>query len=312
MNWLVTGGAGYIGAHVIRELISINENPIVLDDLSSGIIANIPSGIELIVGSITDSRIVRQAIEKYSITGIINLAALKSVSESESYPERYETINYSSVKTLIRESKSLGVENFIQSSTAAVYGNSATGYVSERDQLFPISQYGKTKKNAEEVLNEAIESNTLKGVSLRYFNVLGSANSSLKDKSKANIVPLVLDSLSRRQAPKIFGDDYPTKDGTCIRDYVHVEDIARAHILAVIKMKTHQLPKAINIGTGTGYSVREIMNEILRQKGSEFEPIVTERREGDPAVLVAEVDLARKELGFMAKKTLEEMIASSI
>jgi len=152
----------------------------------------------------------------------------------------------------------------------------------------------------------------LVGVSLRYFNVLGSATSELKDRSSANIVPMVLESLSMNKAPRIFGNDYTTHDGTCIRDYVHVEDIARAHALAVMKLRTSNFPKAINIGTGTGYSVREIMTEILKQTGSMLEPIVVERRQGDPAMLVAKVQLAKDVLGFEAKKTLEEMIASSI
>jgi len=312
MTWLVTGGAGYIGAHVIRELVSANEEVVVLDDLSTGIIAIIPKNIEFIEGSITDSKVVKATLEKYSISGIINLAALKSVAESELYPEKYESINHLGVSTLIEESKRFGVKYFIQSSTAAVYGNSKSGFVSESDELIPISQYGLTKSKAEDALSEAIDSKFLRGVSLRYFNVLGSATSELKDRSSANIVPMVLESLSMNKAPRIFGNDYTTHDGTCIRDYVHVEDIARAHALAVMKLRTSNFPKAINIGTGTGYSVREIMTEILKQTGSMLEPIVVERRQGDPAMLVAKVQLAKDVLGFEAKKTLEEMIASSI
>ena len=312
MSWLVTGGAGYIGAHVIRELISANEEVVVLDDLSTGIIASIPKNIEFIEGSITDSKVIKATLDKYAISGIMNLAALKSVAESELYPEKYESINHLGVKNLIDSAKLSDVKYFIQSSTAAVYGNSPAGFVSETDELFPISPYGKTKSSAEEVLNEAIDSNLLVGVSLRYFNVLGSATPELKDRSTANIVPMVLESLSANKAPRIFGDDYTTDDGTCIRDYVHVEDIARAHALAVMKLRTRNLPKAINIGTGTGYSVREIMTEILNQTGSSLEPEVSARRLGDPARLVAKVDLAKKELDFTAQKTLEEMIASSI
>jgi UDP-glucose 4-epimerase len=312
MTWLVTGGAGYIGAHVIRELFSANEEIVVLDDLSTGISANVPKNIEFIEGSIIDANIIKATLEKYSISGIINLAALKSVAESELYPERYESINHVGVRTLIEESKKFGVKYFIQSSTAAVYGNSKSGFVSEGDKTIPISQYGLTKSKAEDALNEAIDSNSLVGVSLRYFNVLGSATPELKDRSTANIVPMVLESLSMNKAPRIFGDDYTTYDGTCIRDYVHVEDIARAHALAVMKLRTSNLPKAINIGTGTGYSVREIMTEILKQSRSTLEPVVVDRRQGDPAILVAKVSLAKGVLGFEAKKTLEEMISTSI
>jgi len=306
------GGAIYIVAHVIRKLISKNENVVVLDDLSSGCRSNIPNDVIFIEGSITDVDVLQTTMERYQISGIINLAALKSVEESEIDPKKYESINHLGVKKLIASARLFGVQYFIQSSTAAVYGNSTTGFVFENDELFPISHYGKTKSDAEEELNEAIDSNFLKGVSLRYFNVLGSATPELKDRSTANIVPMVLESISIDKAPRIFGDDYSTPDGTCIRDYVHVEDIARAHMLAVLKLREGKLPKAINIGTGTGYSVREITTEILKQMGSVLEPVVVERRQGDPAMLVAKVKLAKDVLEFEAKKSLEEMIASSI
>ena len=312
MTWLITGGAGYIGAHVVREMISANEKIVILDDLSTGIISNIPKSVEFVEGSITDSKIIEATIDRYSISGIINLAALKSVAESQVFPEKYELINHLGARTLIEQAKSFGIEYFIQSSTAAVYGNSTSGFVSEQDKLFPMSQYGKTKASAETELNDAIDTHQIKGVSLRYFNVLGSATHLLKDRSKANIVPMVLESLSRNQPPRIFGSDYSTHDGTCIRDYVHVEDVARAHAAAVTKLKKNQLSRAINIGTGVGYSVREIMTEILNQTNSSLEPEVSARRLGDPATLVAKVDLAKKELDFTAQKTLEEMIASSI
>ncbi len=312
MSWLITGGAGYIGAHVVRELIAMNENVLVLDDLSSGIMSNIPKNIDFVEGSIMDPDVLHSTMSRLQISGIINLAALKSVSESELEPEKYESVNHLGVQNLIASAKLFGVKYFIQSSTAAVYGNSKSGFVSEGDETIPISQYGLTKSKAEDALNEAIDSNSLVGVSLRYFNVLGSATPELKDRSAANIVPMVLESLSMNKAPRIFGDDYTTHDGTCIRDYVHVEDIARAHALAVMKLRTSNLPKAINIGTGTGYSVREIMTEILKQSHSLLEPVVAERRQGDPAMLVAKVLLAKDVLGFEAKKTLKEMIATSI
>lgn len=312
MTWLVTGGAGYIGAHVIREMISINVDVVILDDLSSGVESNIPEGIKFVEGSIANPDLVLSTLKKYEISGIINLAALKSVAESENNPEKYELVNHVGAKTLIEQAQVFGVQFFIQSSTAAVYGNSSTGIVSEDDHLAPLSQYGRTKTSAEKELNRAIDSKKLLGVSLRYFNVLGSTESDLRDRSTANIVPMVLDSLSRKKPPKIFGADYPTKDGTCIRDYVHVADIARAHAAVVTKLKTNQLSRAINIGTGIGYSVREIMTEILNQTRSSLEPEVSARRLGDPATLVAKVDLAKKELDFTAQKTLEEMIASSI
>ena len=312
MSWLITGGAGYIGAHVVRQMITAGEEVVILDDLSFGNISTVPKDVEIVIGSITKKDFVELTLKKYKISGIINLAGLKSVTESEVIPEKYEEINVHGVEILLEVAKRFGIEFFIQSSSAAVYGNSQQGFVSEEDELSPISQYGKTKSHAESALTTAINHDILRGVSLRYFNVLGARENALQDKSKANILPMVLENLSVNEPPKIFGDDYPTKDGTCVRDYVHVEDIARAHVLAVKELKSRTLPVAINIGTGTGYSVREVMNEILKQTSSRLEPVVVSRRTGDPAVLVAKVDLATKELGFRAQKSLSEMISSSI
>lgn len=312
MSWLVTGGAGYIGAHVVRQMITEGEGVVVLDDLSSGNLSNVPRGVEIIVDSISNQKSLQSKLMSFQFSGIINLAGLKSVAESELIPEKYEDVNFLGVQNLLKIANNLGVKFFIQSSTAAVYGNSKNGYVSEGDSFNPISQYGKTKVRAEKALFDAIDQDTLSGVALRYFNVLGSAEEKLKDKSKANILPMVLDELARNHSPKIFGDDYPTKDGTCIRDYVHVQDIARAHVLAVRQLKLKKIPSAINIGTGTGYSVREVIDEILRQKSSALEPVVVNRRKGDPAVLVAKVDLAARELGFRAEKSLKDMVSSSI
>ena len=312
MSWLVTGGAGYIGAHVVRQMIAEGEGVVVLDDLSSGNLSNVPRGVEIIVDSISNQKSLQSKLMSYRFSGIINLAGLKSVAESELIPEKYEDVNFLGVQNLLKIANNIGVKFFIQSSTAAVYGNSKNGYVSEGDSFNPISQYGKTKVRAERALFDAIDQDALSGVALRYFNVLGSAEERLKDKSKANILPMVLDELARNHSPKIFGDDYPTKDGTCIRDYVHVQDIARAHVLAVRQLKLKKIPSAINIGTGTGYSVREVIDEILRQKSSALEPVVVNRRKGDPAVLVAKVDLAARELGFRAEKSLKDMVSSSI
>jgi UDP-glucose 4-epimerase len=310
--WLVTGGAGYIGSHVLFKMKEAGFALATLDNLSSGLVKRIPSGVNLIEGDICDSDLVSKALIENQIEGIINLAALKSVEESKRIPDEYERINHLGTKILVDCAILAGVKIFIQSSTAAVYGNSESGFVSETSELNPISPYGQSKVLAEKEVARFVQEGGRRGTSLRYFNVLGSESPLLKDNSKANVVPMVLEALAKGTPPEIFGDDYLTKDGTCIRDYIHVSDIARAHVLAAIKLQRGTLPPAINIGTGHGYSVREIMSEILMQSNSKTEPVVVSRREGDPAVLVARVDLALEAMGFTADRSLGEMISTSV
>jgi UDP-glucose 4-epimerase len=310
--WLVTGGAGYIGSHVLFKMKEAGFALATLDNLSTGLVKRIPSGVNLIEGDICDSDLVSKALIENQIEGIINLAALKSVEESKRIPDEYERINHLGTKILVDCAILAGVKIFIQSSTAAVYGNSESGFVSETSELNPISPYGQSKVLAEKEVARFVQEGGRRGTSLRYFNVLGSESPLLKDNSKANVVPMVLEALAKGTPPEIFGDDYLTKDGTCIRDYIHVSDIARAHVLAAIKLQRGTLPPAINIGTGHGYSVREIMSEILMQSNSKTEPVVVSRREGDPAVLVARVDLALEAMGFTADRSLGEMISTSV
>jgi UDP-glucose 4-epimerase len=310
--WLVTGGAGYIGSHVLLKMKEAGFALVTLDNLSSGLLKRIPSGVNLVEGDICDPDLVSRVLKENQIEGIINLAALKSVEESKRIPDEYERINHLGTKILVDCAILAGVKIFIQSSTAAVYGNSESGFVSETSELNPISPYGQSKVLAEKEVARFVQEGGRRGTSLRYFNVLGSESPFLKDNSKANVVPMVLEALAKGSPPEIFGDDYLTKDGTCIRDYIHVSDIARAHVLAAIKLQTGTLPPAINIGTGHGYSVREVMSEILVQSNSKAEPVVVGRREGDPAVLIARVDLALEAMGFTADCSLGEMISSSV
>jgi UDP-glucose 4-epimerase len=311
MSWLVTGGAGYIGSHIVDYFFRSNESIVVLDNLISGSKTKIEGKCTFIEGDISDVSNLQDIFQNHEIEGVINLAALKSVSESALIPDEYKRINSTAAANLVFESVRHGVDIFVQSSTAAVYGNLDSGVAREDSKLTPISVYGKTKVEAEIALSHQIEQEKIKGVSLRYFNVVGAQNEFFKDTSKANLFPIVMEAIKHNQAPQIFGADYPTPDGTCIRDYVHVQDIARAHYLAADALRKRQTSVNINVGAGHGYSVREVMTKILRHQSSGLAPIVLPRRQGDPAQLVAEVQLAEKELGFRAEFGLDAMVEST-
>lgn len=307
--WLVTGGAGYIGSHIVRTFSDQNLEVVVADDLSSGDKRRIPNHVQLEIGDITSMKFISHLFQSYNFRGVINLAGLKSVSASEKFPSRYEEVNIGGVRNLINAMTDRQI--FIQSSTAAVYGIENSGFVSEDDICHPISVYGKTKLEAERVLSDA-KTKGIKTLSLRYFNVLGAADKSLVDQSGDNLVPLVLKAIRSNQRPNIFGNQYPTEDGTCIRDYVHVLDVASAHVMAAEALNTVDLPETLNIGSGHGYSVRQVIDELLVQTHSSVEPQISPPRKGDPAKLVAKVDKAREMLGFEAKLALPAMISSSL
>ena len=312
MKWLVTGAAGYIGSHVVVSLLNSNQDVIGLDSLITGKAARLDGICELINTDIRNMEDIDILLKSKKIEGIINLAALKSVDESRRIPNEYDQVNHLGAMNLMKLAVKNDVTIFLQSSTAAVYGESKDGFVSESSELAPISPYGKSKVQAEHFLNSLLREDKIKGISFRYFNVVGSLTELLKDNSKSNLFPKVMHAIELGEPPVIFGDDYPTEDGTCIRDYVHVEDVARAHVLAATKLRESQTSFAINLGTGTGFSVRDIINEIIEQKESSLLPIVLERRIGDPAILVARVELAKNELGFITEKNLQEMVSSSI
>ena len=312
MTWLVTGASGYIGQHLILRLLEDGLEVLGLDIAPLPALSPLKGKFELLAGDIRDPNFLGYLFEKRKFQGIVNLAALKSVEESIKHPERYLLTNLSGVKNLLKAGTDNGVEYFIQSSTAAVYGAPESGIVYESDATKPISPYGISKLLAETALLKASDDGLVTALSLRYFNVVGSAHLLLKDHSVANLVPKVIQSIKLGQAPHIYGDDYQTKDGTCIRDYVHVLDIAEAHAKAIQVLRKRKLPQVLNIGTGHGYSVREVITEIKRQHGSNIEPLIVGRRKGDPASLIANVELSENEIGFKAQYGLREMVESSL
>ena len=316
-KWLITGGAGYIGTHIADLFITSGKDVVLLDSLYQGLESRVDYlrtkhafDIPLEVIDIRDYAAVDALLAAHSFTGIIHTAALKAVGESMEKPDEYLDVNYTATVELLEAAKRHGVTRFIFSSTAAVYGSpDSMDPCREDSPTAPISPYGSSKLMAESKVTEFISIPGNHGSSLRFFNVVGSANSALLDNSVENLVPIVINRIKGGQAPVIYGNDYPTVDGTCVRDYVDVRDIAAAHLAAADA--TQALPAAMNIGTGNGASVREIVQFVIdAMDRKEITPVDTDRRAGDPAFLCADVSLAKSAMGFTSRYSLKESVES--
>lgn len=412
MAWLVTGGAGYIGAHVVRDMLAAGREVVVLDDLSTGRAERIPEGVPLVVGSTLDRDAVRAAMTEFDVAGVMHFAARKSVGESMVRPLHYWSQNLGGLQVLAEEMAACGIRQMVFSSSAAVYGQprlEPTGghgaerlRISEETHCQPINPYGATKLAGEWLVSGAAQALGWTVLSLRYFNVAGAGSPTLGDPAILNLIPLVFQALERGERPRIYGDDYPTPDGTCIRDYIHVSDLSAAHVAAArlveasalgistpsergtvdaarraaevmqsaaahmpggsrvvgasanvmesavdrlrgavtsaaelaagvapgagvaakvgslasrVARSSHDDPVvghlALNIGTGQGASVREVMAALRAATGRNFDVDIVDRRPGDPAALVASPDLAKRVLGWKAKHTLAEIADSA-
>ena len=316
-RWLVTGGAGYIGTHIADEFICNGKSVVIYDSLYQGLESRLvylraKHGVEipLIKADIRDYNEIESVIRKYKIDGIVHTAALKAVGESMEKPDEYFQVNLEATSELIEIAKRNGVKKFIFSSTAAVYGSPDTMEPCKEDgPKAPISPYGDSKYQAESKVTAFVDTPGNFGTSLRFFNVVGAAAPELLDNSVENLVPIVLGKLNKGEAPVIFGTDYPTPDGTCIRDYVDVRDVARAHLAAA--NATTKLPPTMNIGTGRGASVREIIKLVLDAINKTDSAVIEDaRRAGDPASLCADVSLAKSAMGFESQYPLEASIRS--
>jgi len=310
LNWLITGGAGYIGSHIAQLFHDEGLSYYCYDNLSSGLASRIPEERRLIIGDINDETKFASVIRDFHISGVIHLAAKKSVEESRSEPLLYEETNFTATKNILDACIRGGVSHFIFSSTAAVYGESHLGYVVEDSKLLPISPYGETKLRAENILTSLIKDGLIKGISLRYFNVIGQSKSLLRDESIDNLVPRVLSAIKENKRPQIYGSDYGTPDGTCIRDYVDVRDIAALHLTICKNFESVNLPTILNVGTGNGVSVLEVMQTIYSRLNLPFVPEFLPRRQGDPQTLVADIRRMKEELGFTAKFRFSDSIES--
>lgn len=311
MTWLITGGAGYIGAHVARAMAGAGERVVALDDLSAGVPSRLPADVPLVRGSSSDAGLVRRVLTEHAVTGVVHLAARKQVAESVARPTRYYQDNVGGLAALLETVAGAGVERFVFSSSAAVYGNPDVDLISEDTPCAPVNPYGETKLTGEWLVRAAGRAHGIATVCLRYFNVAGAAAPELADTGVFNIVPMIFDRLTRDEAPRIFGDDYPTPDGTCVRDYIHVADLAEAHLAAARRLFGRSGDLTVNIGRGEGVSVRELVTLIGEVTGDPRPALVEPRRPGDAPRAVASAALAAEELGWTARRGVREMVESA-
>jgi UDP-glucose 4-epimerase len=315
MTWLVTGGAGYIGAHVVTAMLDGGERVVVVDDLSTGDRSRIP-GVPLVEGSVLDQPLIERVLREHEVTGVVHIAGKKQVEESVRDPLTYYRENVEGMRRLLEAVSTTGVGAFVFSSSAAVYGAPDVALVREDIDCRPVNPYGETKLICEHMVADLARATGLRYVNLRYFNVAGAARPELADHGESNLVPMVFRRIGEGRAPLIFGDDFPTPDGTCIRDFIHVADIASAHVAAARALAEGRLQAlTANVGRGKGVSVREMVAAIREVSGTTgedwAEPVVTPRRAGDPPRVVAAADTIRAALGWEAQYGLEDMVSSA-
>ncbi|HVS67503.1 MAG TPA: UDP-glucose 4-epimerase GalE [Mycobacteriales bacterium] len=309
-SWLVTGGAGYIGSHIVKALRDRSEPVVVIDDLSTGT-ADRVGDATLVRGSVLDAELVAATIRDYDVGGIIHVAARKQVGESVERPLFYYGENVGGVLTLLDAAVAAGVQSFVFSSSCSTYGMPDVDQVTEDTPFAPMSPYGETKVVGEWMSRAVAAASDLRVISLRYFNVAGAQSPEMGDPAVLNLIPLALQALTGGEAPKIFGDDYPTPDGTCIRDYVHVADVADAHVAALTHLNNGGGSATYNVGRGEGSSVREVLALVADVTGLRTEPVVAPRRPGDPARIVASADRIRADLGWTSRYDLREIVESA-
>jgi len=317
MSVLVTGGAGYIGGHMTLGLIDAGETPVVLDNLSTGFDWAVPEGTKLVVGDTGDADLIAKLIREHDIDAVAHFAAKIVVPESVSDPLGYYLNNASNARTLIETAIQGGVKHFIFSSTAAVYGESSPEPVGEEAPLAPISPYGRSKLMVEWMLEDAARAYDFRYAALRYFNVAGADPKGRLGQSTANATHLikraVQTALGIYPQLEIFGQDYPTRDGTCVRDYIQVTDLIDAHLSALAHLRSGGASVVCNVGYGHGATVKEVVDVVKRVSGVDFKVMMSPRRPGDPAVLVARAEQAKRALGWRpCRDDLAEIVRQAL
>jgi UDP-glucose 4-epimerase len=312
MSWLVTGGAGYIGAHVVRAFAERGLRAVVLDDLSSGHRGFVPEGVPFVEGSILDTGLVAATLREHDVEGVVHVAGFKYAGVSVQEPLHTYDQNVTGTVSVLRAMADTGVDKVVFSSSAATFGTPDVDTVTEETATSPESPYGESKLIGEWLLRDQATAVGLRHTSLRYFNVVGSGTDEVYDTSPHNLFPLVLEALVEGRTPRINGDDYDTPDGTCVRDYVHVADLAVSHVAAAEALLAGtSLEPVYNLGSGDGLSVRQIMDAMARVTGIAFTPEVHPRRPGDPARIVASGELASRDLDWRMRHTVDDMVASA-
>ena len=307
---LVVGGAGYIGAHVAYLLQESGYGVRIYDDFSNGLKSRLDGKFsDVVIGDVLDRQALISVCE--GIDAVIHLAAKKAVGESVDNPLKYYENNVGGTLNLLAAMSLKGVKRIVFSSTAAVYAPSEKLSITEDDLTEPLSPYGQTKLLSEKLISAVAKAENLSAISLRYFNVVGALRDEFADNSKDNLVPKVFSALKAGKNPEIYGSDYPTKDGSCIRDYIHVSDLAKAHLVALEKVFARNVDEVYNVGSGTGYSVAEMINQIAESIGKSITPTLSPRRLGDTAQLIASIAKIERDLGWKPERSLKEMIDSA-
>lgn len=315
MKVIVTGGAGYIGSHTVRKLLEKGFDVVIIDNLSRGHIESVPDGVCFENASLLDSRKISEILKNHKAKAIVHFAAFTYVGESVDNPGMYYENNVIGSVNLINAARKSGIKDFVFSSTCSVYGNPVATPISENHPLAPINTYARTKLIIENILEDFRVSHGFEYISLRYFNAAGCSDDASIGEShdpETHLIPLVLyTALGKRDRVSIFGTDYPTEDGTCIRDYIHVNDLADAHVKALQYLGSERNSDVINLGTGKGYSVKEIIDTVQSITGRNVNSLAAPRRQGDPAVLVADNRKAESLLGWKPAYNLESIISSA-